>query len=87
MDDSQVSQVVRMPKAIMSEKDEAGYRASVKGVDDFQLPPGDVTVRVSHSTLNDKDGLAITGRGPVVRKFRRFGRYGGRTQPLIVQGR
>lgn len=58
-----------MFKAIMIEKDEAGYRASVKDVDESQLPEGDVTVRVSHSTLNYKDGLAITGKGPVVRKF------------------
>ncbi len=58
-----------MFKAIMVEKDEAGYRASLKDVDESQLPEGDVTVRVSHSTLNYKDGLAITGRGPVVRKF------------------
>lgn len=58
-----------MFKAILIEKDEAGYRASLKDVDESQLPEGDVTVRVSHSTLNYKDGLAITGKGPVVRKF------------------
>lgn len=58
-----------MFKAIMIEKDEAGYRASVKDVDESRLPEGDVIVRISHSTLNYKDGLAITGRGPVVRKF------------------
>lgn len=58
-----------MFKAIMIEKDEAGYRAGLKDVDESQLPEGDVTIRVSHSTLNYKDGLAITGRGPVVRKF------------------
>jgi acrylyl-CoA reductase (NADPH) len=58
-----------MFKAVMIEKDEAGYRTSLKDVDESQLPEGDVTVRISHSTLNYKDGLAITGRGPVVRKF------------------
>jgi len=58
-----------MFKAIIIEKDDAGYRASVKDIDEAQLSAGDVTVRVSHSTLNYKDGLAITGRGPVVRKF------------------
>ena len=58
-----------MFKAIMIEKDETGYRANLKEVDESQLPAGDVTVRVSHSTLNYKDGLAITGKGPVVRKF------------------
>lgn len=58
-----------MFKAIMVEKDEAGYRAGLREVDESELPEGDVTVRVSHSTLNYKDGLAITGKGPVVRKF------------------
>ena len=58
-----------MFKAILIEKDDAGYRAGLKEIDETQLPEGDVTVRVSHSTLNYKDGLAITGKGPVVRKF------------------
>ncbi len=58
-----------MFKGILIEKDEAGYRAAVRDLDDAQLPEGDVTVRVSHSTLNYKDGLAITGKGPVVRRF------------------
>ena len=58
-----------MFKGILIEKDDAGYRATVKELEESGLPEGDVTVRVSHSTLNYKDGLAITGRGPVVRKF------------------
>lgn len=58
-----------MFKGILIEKDESGYRAGVKELDESQLPEGNVTVRVSHSTLNYKDGLAITGKGPVVRKF------------------
>ncbi len=58
-----------MFKGILIEKDESGYRASVKELDEGQLPAGNVTVRVSHSTLNYKDGLAITGKGPVVRRF------------------
>ncbi len=58
-----------MFKGILIEKDEAGYRASLQELDEGQLPDGDVTVRVSHSTLNYKDALAITGKGPVVRKF------------------
>jgi len=56
-------------KGILIEKDESGYRANVKDIDDAQLPDGNVTVRVGFSTLNYKDGLAITGKGPVVRKF------------------
>ena len=58
-----------MFKAVLIEKDEAGYRAGVTELDDAALPDGDVTVRVAYSTLNYKDGLAITGKGPVVRKF------------------
>lgn len=58
-----------MFKAVLIEKDDAGYRAGVTEVDDAALPEGDVTVRVDYSTLNYKDGLAITGKSPVVRKF------------------
>ncbi|WP_150428043.1 MDR family oxidoreductase [Dechloromonas sp. CZR5] len=58
-----------MFKGILIEKDEAGYRAAIKSIDEADLPDGEVTVRVSHSTLNYKDGLAITGKGPVVRRF------------------
>ena len=58
-----------MFKGILIEKDETGYRAAVKDIDEAQLPEGDVTVRVERSSLNYKDGLAITGKGPVVRKF------------------
>ncbi len=58
-----------MFKGILIDKDEAGYRAAVRDIDESQLPDGDVTVRVQYSTLNYKDGLAITGKGPVVRKF------------------
>jgi acrylyl-CoA reductase (NADPH) len=58
-----------MFKAVLIEKDDAGYRAQLTELDDAALPEGDVTVRVAYSTLNYKDGLAITGKGPVVRKF------------------
>ncbi|MBN4094974.1 MULTISPECIES: MDR family oxidoreductase [Methylobacterium] len=58
-----------MFKAILIEKDEAVYRAGLREIDEAQLPEGDVTVDVAYSTLNYKDGLAITGKGPVVRKF------------------
>lgn len=56
-------------RAVVIEKDEAGYRASVKDAGDELLGPGEVTVRVAYSTLNYKDGLAITGKSPVVRRF------------------
>ena len=58
-----------MFKGILIEKDEQGYRASVQQINDSVLPEGDVTIKVSHSTLNYKDALAITGKGPVVRTF------------------
>jgi acrylyl-CoA reductase (NADPH) len=55
--------------AILVERDPAPYRASLKKIDESQLPPGDVTVHVEYSTLNYKDALAITGKGSVVRHF------------------
>lgn len=58
-----------MFKALVIEKDDAGYRAGVKAVDEAVLPEGEVLVRVEYSTINYKDGLAITGKSPVVRRF------------------
>ena len=45
------------------------FLASVRAVDDDFLPEGDVTLEVDYSTLNYKDGLAITNRSPVVRSW------------------
>mgnify|MGYP001167389314 CR=1 FL=1 len=56
-------------KAIRIDKDEQGYRAAPAQFRDEDLMDGDVTVRVSHSTINYKDGLAVTGKSPVVRRF------------------
>jgi acrylyl-CoA reductase (NADPH) len=58
-----------MFKGVLIEKDDAGYRSSLTELNEEQLPDGDVTVRISYSTLNYKDALAITGKGPVVRRF------------------
>lgn len=58
-----------MYKAIVINKDDAGYRAAIETLDESALPEGNVTVKVDYSGLNYKDGLAITGKGPVVRKF------------------
>ncbi|HZV93844.1 MAG TPA: MDR family oxidoreductase [Caldimonas sp.] len=58
-----------MFKALLLEKDDRGFRAGVREVDEAGLPEGDVDVRVAHSTLNFKDGLAITDRSPVVRAW------------------
>ena len=59
-----------MFKAILITKDDtSGYKAALQQVDETVLPEGDVTVKVEWSTLNYKDGLAITGKSPVVRRF------------------
>ena len=56
-------------KAIVVEKDEDGQTVAVRDFAEADLMDGDVTVRVTHSTLNYKDGLALTGKAPVVRRF------------------
>jgi acrylyl-CoA reductase (NADPH) len=58
-----------MFKGILLTKADGATTASVQSIDDSVLGEGDVTVGVEWSTLNYKDGLAITGRAPVVRKF------------------
>lgn len=58
-----------MFKGILIDKDEQGYRTWLASIDEASLPAGDVTVRVSHSTLNYKDALALTGQSPIVRQF------------------
>ena len=58
-----------MFRAVLIEKDERGYRADVVELPESRLPDGDVLVDVEFSTLNYKDGLAITGKGPIVRSF------------------
>lgn len=57
-----------MFKALLLEKGDA-FSASVQTIDDSRLPAGDVTVAITHSTLNYKDGLAICNRSPVVRQW------------------
>jgi len=56
-------------KAIVIDKSESGPKAALADFDERNLMEGDVTVRVEWSTLNYKDGLAITGKAPVVRRF------------------
>ncbi len=60
-----------MFNAILLNKNEDGTtNARLTQLDDAQLPAdGDVTVRIDYSTVNYKDGLAITGKSPVVRKW------------------
>jgi acrylyl-CoA reductase (NADPH) len=56
-------------KALIITKGDAGQAIAWGEMTAADLMPGDVTVRVSHTTMNYKDGLAITGKSPVVRRF------------------
>ena len=56
-------------KAIVIEKAESGTKAALTDFDEANLMDGDVAVRVEYSTVNYKDGLAVTGKAPVVRRF------------------
>jgi acrylyl-CoA reductase (NADPH) len=55
--------------AIQVSKDDEGQHVRFVSLTDADLMEGDVTVAVSHSSVNYKDGLAITGKAPVIRKF------------------
>ena len=56
-------------EALVLTKTEAGPAAAWTRLSETDLMEGDVTVRVTHSTVNYKDGLAITGKAPVVRRW------------------
>lgn len=56
-------------KALIVDKDDNGINANFQQVEESQLPEGDVIVDVDYSTLNYKDGLAITGKAPVIRSY------------------
>ena len=56
-------------KAVRIDKGADGQTVALVQFPDADLMDGDVTVRVTHSTVNFKDGLAITGQSPVVRRF------------------
>src|SRR5918998_893232 len=56
-------------RAIVIDKTDAGQNVELRTFEEADLMEGDVTIRVSHSTLNYKDGLALTGKAPVVRRF------------------
>jgi acrylyl-CoA reductase (NADPH) len=55
--------------AIVIEKSDGGQKVGFADFDEANLMEGDVTVRVEWSTVNYKDGLAVTGKAPVVRRF------------------
>jgi acrylyl-CoA reductase (NADPH) len=56
-------------KAIVVEKSDGGQKVRLTDFDQSNLMDGDVTIRVEWSTVNYKDGLALTGKAPVVRRF------------------
>lgn len=56
-------------KALLATQDGGNFRASIQQLDREDLPPGEVLVRVQYSSLNYKDGLTVTGRPGVIRRF------------------
>ena len=56
-------------RAIVIERGDAGQTAALTDFDEAELMDGDVLVRVTHSTVNYKDGLSVTGRAPIARRF------------------
>lgn len=58
-----------MFKALVLNQKEGQLVAAISEVDEAQLPTGDVVVAIEYSSLNYKDGLAITGKGKIVRQF------------------
>ncbi len=56
-------------KALVVSKTESGQKAEFTEWTEDQLMPGDVTIRISHSSVNYKDGLAVTGKSPIIRQF------------------
>jgi acrylyl-CoA reductase (NADPH) len=56
-------------KALLVAKGDGGQSAAWQDLGEADLMPGDTTVRVTHSTVNYKDGLALTGKAPVIRRW------------------
>ena len=56
-------------RALLVSKTDTGQTAEIVNFNESDLMEGDVTVDVSHSSVNYKDGLAVTGKGPIIRKF------------------
>jgi len=56
-------------RAILVSKTEKGQKLDFVTLGEADLMPGDVTVAVEHSTVNYKDGLAVTGRAPIIRHY------------------
>ena len=58
-----------MFNSLLINKKEDHYSAQFVETAESDLPDGDVTVNIDYSSINYKDALAITGRGPIVRQF------------------
>jgi acrylyl-CoA reductase (NADPH) len=56
-------------RAVRADKTDTGQMVRFVDMDDADLMDGDVTVRVTHSTVNYKDGLALSGKSPIIRRF------------------
>jgi len=56
-------------KAVRADKTEAGQEVRFVTMEESELMDGDVTVRVTHSTVNYKDGLALSGKSAIIRRF------------------
>ena len=56
-------------RAVRADRTEAGQDVRLVDMDESELMDGDVTIRVTHSTVNYKDGLALSGKSPVIRRF------------------
>ena len=58
-----------MFKALVLEQEDKKTIAGIRQLETSELPEGDVLINVNYSSLNYKDGLAITGKGRIVRQF------------------
>ena len=56
-------------RALLVSKTEAGQHVEITQLTEANLMDGDVTIAVSHSSVNYKDGLGITGKSPIFRKY------------------
>jgi acrylyl-CoA reductase (NADPH) len=56
-------------RAVRADKTDTGQVVQFVEMDESQLMDGDVTIRVTHSTVNYKDGLTLSGKSPVIRRF------------------
>jgi acrylyl-CoA reductase (NADPH) len=56
-------------RALLATKDGGRQSVHISELTEADLMEGEVTVTVEHSTVNYKDGLAVTGKAPIIRKF------------------